>query len=85
VVKINCDKYDEIHCLLNLWDNKLLFEKYFQGYKWDGVNHGREWTIWEKLTPHGIKSISKSITSLSIGIAIEQGFNKCVELYIFDH
>jgi CubicO group peptidase (beta-lactamase class C family) len=71
--------------LLNLWDSKLLFEKYFQGYKWDGGNHGREWTIWEKLTPHGFKSISKSITSLSVGIAIEQGFNKRVEPYIFDH
>ena len=66
-------------------DNKLVFEEYFQGhrYKWDGANHHGEWINWDKSTLHGVKSVSKSITSLCIGIAIDKGFIKSVHQSIF--
>lgn len=85
--KINCGKYDEVHSMLILKDSKLVFEEYFQGhrYKWDSKNHHGESINWNKSTPHGVKSVSKSITSLCIGIAIDKGFIKSVNQSIFDY
>ena len=87
VDKINCGKYDEVHSMLIFKDSKLVFEEYFQGhrYKWDGENHHGEWTSWDKSTPHGVKSVSKSITSLGVGIAIDKGFIESVDQSIFDY
>ena len=87
VDKINCGKYDEVHSMIIFKDSKLVFEEYFQGhrYKWDGKNHHGEWTNWDKSTLHGVKSVSKSITSLCIGIAIDKGFIKSVDQSIFDY
>ncbi len=87
VDRINCGKYDEVHSMLIFKDSKLVFEEYFQGYryKWDGENHHGEWTSWDKSTPHGVKSVSKSITSIGVGIAIDKGFIKNVHQSIFDY
>ena len=87
VDRINCGKYDEVHSMLIFKDSKLVFEEYFQGhrYKWDGENHHGEWTSWDKSTPHGVKSVSKSITSIGVGIAIDKGFIESVDQSIFDY
>ena len=87
VDKINCGKYDEVHAMIIFKDSKLVFEEYFQGhrYKWDGANHHGEWISWDKSTLHGIKSVSKSIASTCIGIAIDKGFIKSVHQSIFDY
>jgi len=87
VDKINCGDYDEVHSIIIFKDNKLVFEEYFQGhrYKWDSENHHGEWIGWNKSTPHGIKSVTKSITSTCIGIAIDKGFIKSVQQSIFDY
>ena len=85
--KINCGKYDEVHSMIIFKDNKLVFEEYFQGhkYKWDGPNHHDQWITWDKSTLHGVKSVSKSITSMCVGIAIDKGFIKSVHQSIFDY
>jgi len=87
VDKINCGKYDEVHSMLIFKDNKLVFEEYFQGhrYKWDGTNHQGGRISWDKSTLHGVMSVSKSITSTCIGIAIDKGFIKSVHQSIFDY
>jgi len=87
VDKINCGKYDEVHSMVIFKDSKLVFEEYFQGhrYKWDGKNHHGKWTNWDKSTPHGVKSVSKSITSLCVGMAIDKGFINSVDQSIFDY
>ena len=87
VDKINCGKYDEVHAMIIFKDSKLVFEEYFQGhrYKWDAANHHGERISWDKSTLHGIKSVSKSIASTCIGIAIDKGFIKSVHQSIFDY
>ncbi len=87
VDKINCGKYDEVHSMIIFKDGKLVFEEYFQGhrYKWDGANHHGEWISWDKSTLHGAKSVSKSITSICIGIAIDKGFIESVHQSVFDY
>ena len=87
VDKINCGKYDEVHSMIIFKDNKLVFEEYFQGhkYKWDRPNHHGDWISWDKSTLHGAKSVSKSITSICIGIAIDKGFIESVHQSIFDY
>ncbi len=87
VDKINCNKYGEVHSMIIFKDSKLVFEEYFRGhrYKWDGANHHGEWISWDKSTLHGVKSVSKSITSTCIGIAIDKGYIESVHQSIFDY
>jgi len=85
--EIRQGKYGEVHAMLVFKDNNMLFEEYFPGhqYKWDGPAHHGEWINWDKSMLHGVKSVSKSITSLCIGIAIDKGFIKSVDQSVFDY
>ncbi len=87
VDKINCGKYGEVHSMIIFKDNKLVFEEYFKGhrYKWDGSNHHGESISWDKSMLHDVKSVTKSIVSMCVGIAIEKGFIKNVNQSIFDY
>ncbi len=75
--------YPNIHSLLIARNDKLVHEKY-----WDGKdeNWGSDVgvTIHAKDSLHDIRSISKSIVSACIGIALEQGRIKSVEQKVFD-
>jgi len=84
--EIRNGKYGEVHSMIIFKDNKIVFEEYFPGhqYKWDGPNHHGEWISWDKSMRHGVKSVSKSITSVCIGIAIDKGFIKSVDQSVFD-
>lgn len=59
-----------IHSILLIKDGKLIFEEYFYGYNR------------EKL--HFLASVSKSITSLLIGIAIDQNITADVETKVYE-
>ena len=87
VDEIKLGKYGEIHSMIILKDNNIVFEEYFKGhrYKYEGANHHGELISWDKSTLHGVKSVSKSIVSLCIGIAIEKGFIKSVHQSIFEY
>jgi CubicO group peptidase (beta-lactamase class C family) len=74
--------YPNIHSLLIARNNKLVYEKYWNGKDEDwGANLGI--TIHAKDSLHDIRSISKSIVSACIGIALKQGRIKSVEQKIF--
>jgi len=85
--EIRNGKYGEVHAMIIFKDNILLFEEYFPGhqYKWDGPNHHGEKINWDQSMLHGVKSVSKSIVSLCIGIAIDKGFIKNVNQSVFDY
>jgi CubicO group peptidase (beta-lactamase class C family) len=53
------EKYENIHGILIVKDGKLVFEEYFYGYLLD--------------SRHTVASVTKSVTSLLAGIAIERG------------
>ena len=85
--EISHGKYGEVHSMIIFKDNKIVFEEYFPGhqYKWDGPNYHGELVSWDKSTLHGVKSVSKSIASFCIGIAIDKGFIKSVDQSVFDY
>ena len=60
-----------VHAVLIVRRGKLVFERYFRGR----VRHWMEWSEPVQFSPetkHDIRSISKSITSLLIGIAVNE-------------
>ena len=87
VNKINCGKFGEVHSLLIYNDNLLVLEEYFQGhrYKWDAHAYHGELVDWDRSMAHEMMSVTKSVTSACIGIAIDEGFIKSVHQSIFDH
>ncbi|UJH67444.1 serine hydrolase domain-containing protein [Allomuricauda sp. SCSIO 65647] len=84
--KIQKGSFGEIHSLLLIKNNKLVFEEYFEGhkYQWDAPDYLGESIVWDGTMLHDTKSVTKSITALCIGIAIEKGFIKSVHQSIFD-
>jgi len=87
VNEIHRGKYKEVHSMLIFKDDKLVLEEYFTGheYKWDAVNHHGELVTWDKTMEHSVMSVTKSITSTCIGIAIDKGFIQSVHQSIFDY
>ena len=75
--------YPNIHSLLITRNNKLVYEKYWAGkdQRWGDdlglIEHTRD-------SLHDIRSISKSIVSACVGIAIDQGKIKNVDQKVFD-
>lgn len=82
--KILANNYINIHSLLIIRNNKLVYENYFPGYEdlsyGDSsiVNHHRD-------SLHECRSISKSVVSACIGIAISQGKIKNVNEKVFQY
>ena len=80
-------RYKEVHSMLIFRDNKLVFEAYFKGhkYQWDGAYHHGALVDWDRSMLHDVKSVTKSITSACIGVAIDKGFIESVHQSIFDY
>ncbi len=87
IVQIQNGNYNEVHSLLIYKDEKLVLEEYFKGhkYRWESPYHHGEEIVWDENTLHGVKSVTKSITSACIGIAIDRGLIKNVHQSIFDY
>ena len=66
---IESQSYPNIHSLLIARHGKLVFEAYFKGH--DGRNGEVQF---DRDRMHGTRSVTKSMTSLLIGIAISEGF-----------
>ena len=75
--------YPNIHSLLIVRNNKLVYEKYWPG---KDQSWGRDLgsVVHAKDSLHDIRSISKSIVSACIGIAISQGKIKSVHQRVFE-
>lgn len=58
--QINMDVYKNIHSVVIIKNNKLVYENYFNGYDRDML--------------HNLYSATKSFTSALVGIAIDKGF-----------
>lgn len=75
--------YPNIHSVLISLNNKIIYEKYWAGNDVkDGINlgviaHGQDST-------HALKSMTKSVVSACIGIALQQGKIKSINQNIFD-
>ncbi len=80
-------KYKEVHAMLIVKDGKLVLEEYFQGleFKYENPDHHGEPVVWDRTMPHHIMSVTKSITSACIGIAIANGFMENVHQSVFDY
>lgn len=71
-----------VHSILIARGGRLVFERYFKGP--DEI-YGRrvESVVFDADTLHNIKSVSKSVVSLAIGIAIDRGLIRGVDEPIF--
>ncbi len=80
-------RYKEVHSILIFKDNKLVFEEYFKGhqFKYDGMNHHGKLITWNRDSLHRVMSVTKSITSICIGIAVDKGLIQSVHQSIFDY
>ncbi len=87
VIRIENGKFGEIHSMLIYKDSLLVFEDYFQGhrYRWDAPGHHDSLVQWNRGMQHCSHSVTKSIVSLCIGIAIDKGFIESVHQSIFDY
>ena len=71
-----------VHAVLVARVGKLVFERYFSGS--DEINGRRvENVTFDVGIPHSLKSVSKSVTSLAVGIAIDRGLIRSVNEPIF--
>jgi CubicO group peptidase (beta-lactamase class C family) len=83
-------KYKEVHSMLIFKDGKLVFEEYFKGHKFKydtagNTNHHGELVTWDRTMSHRAMSVTKSITSACIGIAVDNGFIESPHQSIFDY
>lgn len=80
---IDSQEYPNIHSILIAKNGKLVYENYFQGRDelWGDslgiVQHSKD-------RLHDVRSISKSVVSACVGLAIEQGRIKDVDQRVFD-
>jgi CubicO group peptidase (beta-lactamase class C family) len=70
VRKIESEEFGKIHSLIIIQNDEVKIEKYFQG--------------WHRHRLHEIFSVTKSVASSLIGIAIEQGLIEGVDLKLID-
>ncbi len=70
-VKINQNEYKQMTSVVVLQDTKIVYEHYFNGA--------------DKGTQHDMRSASKSLTSLAVGKAIDEGLLKGVDEVVLTH
>ena len=71
-----------VHAVLVARGGKLVFERYFKGS--DEINGRRVGSVtFDADTLHNIKSVTKSVASLALGIAIDRGLIRSVNEPIF--
>jgi hypothetical protein len=87
VKRIQGGRFGEVHSMLIYKDGKLVLEEYFPGhkYQWDAPGHHAELIDWNRDSLHSAHSVSKSITSICVGMAIDKGFINNVHDSIFDY
>ena len=73
--------------MLIVKDNQLVLEEYFPGhdFQWDAPGYHGRLVAWDRDELHTVMSAGKSMTSASIGLAIEHGFIESVHQSIFDY
>ena len=84
---INATKGHTIHNILIIKNKKLVFEEYFEGYtlQWTAPDMNGELMNYTKDTDHYMASVSKSVTSVVVGIAVKEGLISDVNNKIIDY
>lgn len=82
--KIYDKKYINIHSVLIIRNNKLVYENYFPGYG-DIIAGETSLINYTRDSIHECRSVTKSVISACIGIAITQGRIKSVDEKVFQY
>lgn len=74
IEEIQADTFPDVHSVLIAHKGKLVFESYFPGYTFDyeGKDFRGSWIEFGSETLHNVASVTKSITGILVGIAIDQ-------------
>jgi len=84
---IRAGTYARVHGIVIVKDDKLVLEEYFSGQAFRGAV-GNEvtgpWTHFNRESIHNLASVTKSITSTLLGVAIDQGFVSGVDTAVYD-
>ena len=78
---LNGDSDHKIHSIIIIKDNKLVFEEYFHGYLYVNNPPGAdgEYILYDRNVIHFLASVTKSVTSVLVGIAISKGYINSVD------
>lgn len=81
VARIEDDTYQNVHALLIVKDGQLVFERYFPGHRWsyDDDQFRGQRVAYDRETLHNLASVTKSVTSILVGIALDQGAIQSVD------
>lgn len=84
---INSINQHRIHNILILKNNKLVFEDYFSGYKIDFNVPNMDGILmdYNRTYDHPMMSVSKSVTSVIVGIAVKEGYITDLDKKIIDY
>ena len=75
-------KEADLHAVVVVRDGKLIYEHYFTGQ--DAIlGQSIGLVTYDRSMPHDLRSISKSITSLVVGIAFDHGWLKDLDTSVF--
>ncbi len=87
VKALSASQFVKVQSMLLYRDGKLVVEVYFGGhqYMWDGVGYHGDCLDWGHEDLHVIISLTKSITSACLGLAIDQGHINSVYESIFNY
>jgi CubicO group peptidase (beta-lactamase class C family) len=85
VARIRDGTYQNVHSILIVKNGKLVFEEYFDGYVFDynGDEYRGAFTEFGVDTTHNLASVTKSVTSALVGIAIDRGLIEGVDEPVF--
>lgn len=86
VDKIYDGTLENIHSIVIVKEGKLVFEQYFPGYKfkYNAKDFKGDFTEFNQNTIHNLASVTKSITSILFGIALDKGFIDSVNTKVFN-
>jgi CubicO group peptidase (beta-lactamase class C family) len=87
VQRIQNGDYPNVHSLLIVKDDRLVFEEYFPGHVWqyDAEHFQGPYAEFDRDTLHTIMSVTKAFTSAIAGIAVEQEAIGSEQDPIFDY
>lgn len=81
---ITTGEYPNIHSVLIAKDGKLVYEQYFPG-KDEILGNSRGVVAHHKDSLHDVRSVTKSIVSACIGIAVAEGKIKSIDQLVWDY
>lgn len=76
----------QIHSIVIVKNDRLVFEKYFEGYQYsnDPPGSNGDFILFNRETDHFLASVSKSVTSVIFGAAVKAGFINNVDTLLVD-